>query len=139
MNLCVVLGFLIKWTNFESKVMAEVCTLLTTTPLHLQLDGQEERYNRTMIEMPLGKIKESQGDWDLQLQPCMMAYKSYIHKFTGEIPNTLMLGREIKVALDVITESAPEKNAVDNRIYLAGALEYMGESGDNRIVMMPLV
>ncbi|KAL9964889.1 hypothetical protein ACROYT_G028596 [Oculina patagonica] len=100
-------------TNFESKVMAEVCKLLDiektrTTPLHPQSDGQVERYNRTLIEMLRGKLKESQDDWDLQLQPCMMAYRSSVHKSTGETPNMLMLGREIEVPLDVITESAPD-------------------------------
>lgn len=55
--------------------------------------------------MPRGKMKESQGDYDLQLQPCMMGYTSAIHKSTGEKPNMLMLEREREVALDVITES----------------------------------
>ena len=96
-------------TNFESKVMAEVCKLLDiektrTSPLHPQSDGQVERYNRTLIEMLRGKLKETQEDWDLQLQPCMMAYRSSIHESTGETPNMLMLGREIEVPLDVITE-----------------------------------
>ena len=76
-------------TNFESKVMAEVCKLLDiektrTTPLHPQSDGQVERYNRTLVEMLQGKLKESQEDWDLQLQPCMMAYRSSVHESTGE-------------------------------------------------------
>lgn len=58
--------------NFESKVFAEICKLLDigktrTTPLHPQSDGQVERFNRTVVEMLHGKIKEDQKDWDLQL------------------------------------------------------------------------
>ena len=53
-------------TNFESKVMAEVCKLLDieknrTSSLHLHSDGQVERYNRTLIEMLRGKLQENQG------------------------------------------------------------------------------
>ena len=55
-----------------------------------------------------GKLKGNQEDWDLQLQPCMMAYRSSVHESTGETPNMLMLGREIEVPLDVITELAPD-------------------------------
>ena len=100
-------------SNFESKVMAEVCKLLDiektrTTPLHPQSDGQVERYNRTLIEMLRGKLRDSQEDWDLQLQPCMMAYRSSVHESTGETPNMLMLGREIEVPLDVMTEPTPD-------------------------------
>ena len=73
-------------TNFESKVFAEVCRLFDiektcTTLLHPQSDGQVERFNRTLIEMLRGKIQQDQTDWDLQL-----------------------LGRDLKVPLDVITE-----------------------------------
>ena len=100
-------------TNFESKVMTEVCKLLDiektrTTPLHPQSDGQVERYNRTLIEMLRGKLRDNQEDWDLQLQPCMMAYRSSVHESTGETPNMLMLGREIEVPLDVMTEPTPD-------------------------------
>ena len=77
-------------TNFESKVFAEVCRLLDiektcTTPLHPQSDRQAERFNRTLIEMLLGKIQQDQTDWDPQL-----------------------LGRELEVPLDVITERQPD-------------------------------
>ena len=52
-------------TNFESKVMTEVCKLLDiektrTTPLHPQSDGQVERYNRTLIEM-LRQVERQSG------------------------------------------------------------------------------
>ena len=72
-------------TNFESKVFAEICKLLyiektRTTPLHPQSDGQVERFNRTLVEMLRGKIKEDQKDWDLQLPACMMAYRGAVHE-----------------------------------------------------------
>ena len=87
-------------TNFESKVMAEVCKLLDiektrTTPLHPRSDGQVERFNKTFVEMLRGKLSEDQKDRDLQLQPCMMAYRSSVHESTGETPNLLMLGRQV--------------------------------------------
>ncbi|KAL9957276.1 hypothetical protein ACROYT_G038892 [Oculina patagonica] len=100
-------------TNFESKVFAEICKLLDiektrTTPLHPQSDGQVERFNRTLVEMLRGKINEDQKDWDLQLPACMMAYRSAVHESTGVSPNLLMLGRELEVPLDAITEAPPD-------------------------------
>lgn len=99
--------------NFESKVFAEICKLLDiektrTTPLHPQSDGQVERFNRTVVEMLRGKIKEDQKDWDLQLPACMMAYRSAVHKSTDVSPNLSMLGREVEVPLDVMTETPPD-------------------------------
>ena len=54
-------------SNFESKVMTEVCKLLDidktrTTSLHPQSDGEVERFNRTLVEMLRGKLKDSQED-----------------------------------------------------------------------------
>ena len=100
-------------TNFESNVMAEICKLLDiektrTTALHPQSDGQVERFNRTLIEMLRGKLQEDQKDWDLQLPYCMMAYRSVVHESTGYTPNQLLLGREVEIPLDVITEKTPD-------------------------------
>ena len=75
-----------------------------TSPLHSQSDGQVERYSRTLIEMLRDKLKENQEDWDLQLQTCMMAYRSSVHESPDETLNMFMLGRELEVPLDVITE-----------------------------------
>ena len=97
-------------TSFESMVFAEICKLLDiektrTTPLHPQSDERVERFNRTLVEMFRGKIKEDQKDWDLQLPACMMAYRGAVHESTGATPNLLMLGRELEVPLDVMTEA----------------------------------
>ena len=94
-------------------MFGEICKLLDikktrTTPLHPQSDGQVERFSRTLIEMLRGKIKEDQKDWDLQLPACMMAYWGAVHESTGVTPNLLMLGRELEVPLDAITEAPPD-------------------------------
>ena len=99
--------------NFESRVFAEICKLLDiektrTTPMHPQSDGPVERFNRTLVEMLRGKIKEDQKYWDLQLPACMMAYRGAVHESTGVSPNLLMLGRELEVPLDAITEAPPD-------------------------------
>ena len=54
-----------------------------------------------------GKIKEDQKDWDLQLPACMMAYRGSVLESTGVTPNPLMLGRELEVPLDALTEAPP--------------------------------
>lgn len=99
--------------NFESKVMTEVCKLLRidkthTAPLHPQSDGQVERFNRTLVEMLRGKIRDDQMDWDVQIPSCMMAYRCAVHETTGETINQLMLGRDVEVPLDVLTEPPPD-------------------------------
>ena len=100
-------------TNFESGIMKEICRILDidktrTTPFHPQSDGQVERFNRTLLEMLRSKVCEDQTDWDEQLSSCLMAYRSSVHESTGETPNQLMLGRELEVPLDVITELPPD-------------------------------
>ena len=110
--------------NFESKVMVEVCKLLDieknrTLPLHPQSDGQVERYNPTLIEMLRGKLQENQEEWDLQLQTCMVAYRSSVHESTGETPNMLLQGREIELPLDVITGPLPDSPPLTTEYSLA--------------------
>ena len=75
--------------------------------------------NRTLIEMLRGRLQENQEDWDLQLQTCMMAYRSSVHESTGETPNMSKLGREIKVPLDVITEPPPDSPPLTTEYPLA--------------------
>jgi len=79
-----------------------------TTPLHPQSDGQVEHFNQTLIEMLRAKIKEDQRTGILQLPACMMAYRGTVHESMGVSPNLLMLGRELEVPLDAITEAPPD-------------------------------
>ena len=49
----------------------------------------------------------------------MMAYRSSVHESTGETPNMLMLGREIEVPLDVVTESTSDMPPLSTEYALA--------------------
>ena len=93
--------------NFESALFTEICHLkgikkTRTTPYYPQLDGMVERFNRT-LEMELLKFAEhQQKDWDEHIPFLMMAYRSVVHSTTGCSPAKMMLGRELKLPVDLI-------------------------------------
>ena len=86
--------------NFESVVFLEMCALLgitkaRTTPLHPQSDGMVERFNRT-LEAQLSKFVED------HLPLLLMAYRTAIHESTGCTPASLMLGRDLRLPIDLL-------------------------------------
>ena len=97
--------------NFESRVFAEVLRLLgvrktRTTPYNPKSDGMIERFNRTLLNMVSMMIEpvKNQRDWDELLPFVGFAYRSSVHESTGETPNMLMFGREVKLPLDLMVE-----------------------------------
>ena len=93
--------------NFESFVFAEMCRLMgihktRTTPLHPQSDGMVERFNRT-LESQLSKfVNEHQDDWDECVPLLLMAYRTSVHETTGCTPAEMMLGRDLRLPVDLI-------------------------------------
>ena len=116
--------------NFESQIFAEMCSALgiektRTCPYNPKSDSMIERYNRTLINMVAMMIEshKRQRDWDEKLPLATFAYRATQQESTGELPNMLMLGREVRLPIDLITEvSADEQEEV-------GAVEtdYAGE------------
>ena len=100
--------------NFESAVFSEMCNLLGIkkthiTPLHPQSDGMVERFNRT-LEAQLAKfVEHRQQDWDEHIPYMMLAYRSAFHDTTRSTPVSLMLGRELKLSIDLLFPR-PEEN-----------------------------
>ena len=92
--------------NFESNVFAEVCKIMgikktRTTPFHPQSDGMVERYNRTLENQLALFVNDNQNDWDERLPLVLMAYRSAVHESTGCSPARLMMGRELRLPLDL--------------------------------------
>ena len=87
-----------------------------TTPYHPASDGMVERFNRT-LEIQLSKFADhNQKDWDLHIPFLVMTYRSADHDSTGCSPSKMMLGREIKLPVDLIfgrPEEEPHQGASD--------------------------
>ncbi len=93
--------------NFEAAVFAEMCSLLgikktRTTVLHPQSEGMVERMNRT-LEAQLSKfVDDHQRDWDEYIPLLLMAYRTAEHEATGYTPPKIMLGRNLRLPIDLL-------------------------------------
>ncbi len=99
--------------NFESKLFAEICRLLgmkktRTTPLHPQSDGMVERFNRTLLAQLSKFVDHNQRDWDRHVPMLLMAYRSAEHDSTKCSPARLMIGRDLRLPIDLLY-SRPEE------------------------------
>ena len=99
--------------EFESGVFQECCKLLgvgkTRTTLRPQSDGLVERLNQTLVQELATCCQETQGNWDRMLPLMLMAYRSAEHEVTQYTPARLMLGREIRLPVDLGTGRPPDK------------------------------
>ena len=99
-------------TQFESKVVKEMCRLLHirkthTTPYHPQGDGLVERLNRTIQNMLATVVDSQSNEWEDYLPKVCFAYNTSEHTSTGFTPFFLMYGREATMPLDIIVGNPP--------------------------------
>jgi len=74
---------------------------LLKTPYKPSTNGTVERYHRTLNSV-LGKVvMESRRDWDECLPSVMAANRASVHEATGFSPNRLLMGREVRMPLDL--------------------------------------
>lgn len=100
--------------EFEAKVFQECCQLLglrktRTTPLRPQSDGMVERFNRTLLQELSKYCSDGQTQWDCKLPLLLMAYRSAEHEATSHSPACVMLGREIRLPVDLVTGRPPDE------------------------------
>ena len=93
-------------TNFESKLIAELCKLYVikkthTTPFHPQSDGLVERLNRTLVDTIALIAKDGQDTWDLRIGLALMAIRSAAQSSTGYSQHFLLFGREMRLPADL--------------------------------------
>ncbi|XP_048519646.1 uncharacterized protein LOC125503403 [Dendroctonus ponderosae] len=74
-----------------------------TTPLHPESDGMVERFNRTIDNYLRIVVNNKQDNWDTQLAPFLLAYRSAVHESTGKSPAEILFGRELRLPIDLLT------------------------------------
>ena len=93
--------------NFESTLFKELCRMLgvtkiRTSPYKPSTNAGAERFHSTLNAMLAKKMKESQRDWDLHVQPVLAAYRASKHASTSLSPNFVIFGRENVMPADLI-------------------------------------
>ena len=91
---------------FESRIFKEVCNLLgihktRTTPGRPQSDGMVEWACRSVQAMLSAYVSQNQKDLDQYLPLLMMAYRSSVHSTLGVSPSEMMLGRQIRLPINL--------------------------------------
>ena len=130
--------------NFESQLFSEMCRLLgirktRTIPYHPQSDGMVERFNWT-LEAQLSKFADhNQKDWDEHIPFLLMAYHSATHDTTSCSPARMMLGRELKMPMDLMfgrPEDEPPQTATNYASTLQEQLERVHEFAHGHMQLM---
>lgn len=93
--------------NFESVLFKSICETMQiqktrTTPYRPSVNGQVERFNRTLMDAVRCFVSKSQTDWDEYLPQFVSALRSSVNRMTGLTPNKMMLGREINLPADLV-------------------------------------
>ncbi|KRY42383.1 Retrovirus-related Pol polyprotein from transposon [Trichinella spiralis] len=114
--------------SFEASVVLEMCRLFgikktRSSPYHPQGNGQAERFNRTLLDMLSIMVDGNPGQWDDMLPFVMLAYNSSVHESTGVTPAIAMLGRELRLPLDVQIGNPPGREAQGLPDYIRGTRE----------------
>ena len=106
-------------TNFESAVFSEMCRALgisktRTTAYNPKSDGMVERFNKTLINMVavMTEPRRRQCDWDECLPYACFAYRCTPQESTGESPNMMMFGRELRLPVDLVVEGPAVEDKV---------------------------
>ena len=92
--------------NFMSEMIAEVSNYfnikkVNTTSYHPQCNGLTEKFNDTLCKMLASYCDENQSDWDTYIPLVLFAYRTSIHKTTGETPLRLLCGRDGRLPIDI--------------------------------------
>lgn len=114
--------------EFESRVFGETCRLLginktRTTPLRPQSAGLVERFNKTLSQGLAKYCSSHQRDWDEHLSTLLMAYRSAVHETTTYKPAELMLGRDLRLPVDLATGRPPEDTPTSINVPFSQSLQ----------------
>ena len=100
--------------NYESQIFRELCRMLEikktrSSVRHPKGNGAVERQNKTIITMVKKYLRGEQSEWDRNLGCIAAAYRASVHERTGMTPNFIMLGREVRLPIELLHGSSTNK------------------------------
>ena len=115
--------------NFESKLFEALCKALEihkakTTPYRPSANGQEERFNRTLMDTVRCFLGKAQNKWDQHVQQIAGAIRASVNRSTVFTPNMLMLGREVNTPAQLMFPNVKRKHE-DYGEYVSGLMKTM--------------
>ena len=67
-------------------------------------DSMLEKFNWTLGQELAKFCQKGQSEWDMKIPGLLMAYRLAEHESTGYSPTKWMIGHEIRLTLDLLTE-----------------------------------
>ena len=95
-----------------------------TTPYRPSANGQEERFNRTLMDAVRCFLRKAQNKWDQHVQHIAGTSRGSVNRSTGFTPNMLMLGREVNTPAQLMFPNGMEKHE-DYGEYVSGLMKTM--------------
>ena len=94
-------------TNFESALMKTLCKILRveksrTTAYKPSTNGGCERFNQTLKNTLVRLVTDHPEKWDQLLPAALLAYRTTVHRATGQTPQFLLYGREIRLPIEAV-------------------------------------
>ena len=89
-----------------------------TSPRNPKGNGVVERFNRTMVRMIKCYLKGEQTNWDQNLGCIAAAYRASPHETTTLTPNLLMLGREVRLPVDLVFGKQSHSSMIEEGEYV---------------------
>ncbi|CAG5124820.1 unnamed protein product [Candidula unifasciata] len=106
-------------SQFKGKLMEEVFQIIKsqhicTSPYRPQANGQNERFNGTLVSLLRRLTQEKPERWDEYLSAALFAYREVPNASTGFPPATLVFGRPISGPLAILRKTWTDEGADDS-------------------------
>ncbi len=115
--------------------MSNLCRLLRTdkvrtTAYKPSTNGGCERFNQTLKNCLVRLAGDHGEKWDQLLPAALLAYRSTVHRATGQNPQFLLYGREIRLPLEAMV-SPPQPHNENVETYAGERLQTLESVSEN--------
>lgn len=108
-----------EFVNSSVQALCRACDVehRTTTPYRPQSNAKVERFHRTLKGILSRLMSITNSNWEKQLGPALMAYRTTVSRATGYTPFQAVYGRQMRVPLtEALRTTIPNQSGLDDRV-----------------------